>query len=126
MKINTSVALKAGLIGAAAGVVFGIIAAIVPGVDCLLGWWVPAAIGLVTGGLYVYLTPGKEDIAGGAVGGAVTGAVAGLAKEFASNLLDLLLGDGTILGLLGGIVLGAIVGAILGAIGGAVYAAIKK
>jgi hypothetical protein len=125
MKIDTSVALKAGLIGAGAGVVAGLAVGAIPFLFCL-AWWIPLLIGLLTGALYVYLTPGKEDIAGGAIGGAVTGAIAGLASALATNLLTLLLHDGTIFGLFLGLGGGIVTGAVLGAIGGAIYAAIKK
>jgi len=62
MKINTSVALKAGLIGAAAGLVaalVGRISCIGGTIACILG----PLVALGTGALYVYLTPTKEDLA---------------------------------------------------------------
>lgn len=126
MKVNTSVALKAGLIGAVAGIVLGAIFGLIPLFGGCLSQWGGAIVGLATGALYVYLTPTKEDLVGGAVGGAITGAIAGLASAFASNLLELLLRQGSVLSLFTGLIYGAIGGAVLGAIGGLIYAAIKK
>jgi hypothetical protein len=126
MKINTSVALKAGLIGAAAGLVLGIAFGLIPFLGGCLVQWGGSIIGLVTGALYVYLTPTKENVLEGALGGAVTGVVAGAVNALASNVLAFILQNGTILGLFLGVVSGAISGAVLGAIGGLVYSAIKK
>jgi hypothetical protein len=125
MKINSDVALRAGLIGAAAAIVFSILIQVIPFLVCFAFWMGPL-ISLATGALYVYLTPGKEDIAGGATGGAVTGAVAGGVAALASGLYNMLVNSAGAGGLVTSILIGAVVGAVLGAIGGAIYAAIKK
>lgn len=125
MKINTSVALKAGLIGAAAAIVFGILISIIPFLACLTFWMGPL-IALATGALYVYLTPKKEGAAEGAVGGAITGAVAGVINALVVNLFNIIVHSAAFGSLLSGILIGAVVSAVLGAIGGLIYAAIKK
>ena len=143
MKFNQPIAIKAGLIGAAAGLVVALLGRI-PFIGCIiapLGWVVAVA----TGVLYVYLA-GKVVISEGAVGGAVAGGIAGLVNAFISGVLSLLFGAAQATSsLLGGgevgeaalgagvsfiavimaIIVGAIAGAVLGAIGGGVYAAIK-
>jgi hypothetical protein len=144
MKINTSVALKAGLIGAAAGVVFALLTNLIPFLACV-ACWVGPAIGLVTGALYVYFLGGAE-IGEGAVGGALAGAISGGASGLVSGILSLLgvaasaatslIGGetGTAAGAAGGgiagffiaLVSGIVSGAVLGAIGGLIYSFIKK
>jgi len=125
MKINSNVALRAGLIGAAAAIVFTIVIRVMPLLGCLIVWMGPL-ISLAAGALYVYLTPAKEDIAGGATGGAVTGAIAGGVSALVSSLYDILVNSAGMGGLVVSVVIGAVIGAVLGAIGGAIYAAIKK
>jgi hypothetical protein len=125
VRLDTDTALKAGLIGAAAGLVFGILVGVVPFLFCLFGWIGPL-IGLATGALYVHLTVIKESVTEGAVGGAVTGAIASAVSNLASNLLKVILGNGSVSGLIVGVLLGALGGAILGGLGGLIYAAIKK
>jgi len=146
VKFNTSVAVKAGIYGAIAGLVVALLGRI-PFVNCLiapLGWVV--AVG--TGVLYTHfaLAEGnKVELVEGAVGGAVAGAIAGAVNSLITGILnlifgvagaasDLLGGDAgaaaiaatvSIISVITGLIVGAIVGAILGAIGGAVYAAIK-
>ena len=146
VKFNTSVAVKAGMYGAIAGLVVALVGRI-PFINCLIGplAWV-VAVG--TGVLYTHfaLAEGnKVELVEGGVGGAVAGAIAGAVNSLISGLLtlifgavgaaaDLLGGDAgaaaatavfSIGGVILGIIVGAIVGAVLGAIGGAVYAAIK-
>lgn len=146
MKVNTSIALKAGLFGAVAGLVIAVLGR-VPFLGCIiapLGWVV--AVG--TGVLYTHfaLAEGPVELMEGGAGGALAGAIAGFVQSLVSGVLALifgavgaaseLMGSGdagaaaivagaTLIGVIGGIVAGAIIGAILGGIGGAVYAAIK-
>jgi uncharacterized protein YqgC (DUF456 family) len=148
MKIDTSVATRAGLIGAVAGLVVALLSRI-PFLGCLvapLGW----VVALATGALYVHFRAergGSVELAEGAVGGGVAGAVAGAVQSLVSGLLTLIFGavdtasslfggsdiggtalaaGVTIIGVVIGLVVGAIIGAVLGAIGGAIYSAIKK
>lgn len=145
MNINTSVALRAGLFGALAGIVVALLGRI-PFIGCLvgpLGWLV--AVG--TGVLYVYFITQTNPIitvADGAAGGAVAGAVAGLAASLISGILTLVFGVvqianlptgnsgqgagvavATVIGTIFGIVIGTIVWAVLGALGGLIFAAVK-
>jgi len=115
MKINTSEALKAGLIGAVAGLVAAFITSI-PVLGCLVTWLGPA-VGLATGALYVHLA-GRASVAEGAAGGAVTGAVAGIAYAILSGILSEFH--------VSNVVFGTISAAVLGAIGGLIYALIKN
>jgi hypothetical protein len=144
MKINTSVALKAGLIGAVAGVVFALLTNLIPFLACV-ACWVGPVIGLATGALYVHFLGGAE-IGEGAVGGALSGAIGGAGSGLTSGILSLLgvaasaatslLGGeagaaagttgGGIAGFFIGLLSGIVGGAVLGAIGGLAYAAIKK
>ena len=143
MKFNQPIAIKAGLIGAAAGFVVALLGRI-PFIGCIiapLGWVVAVA----TGALYVYYA-GKVEISEGAVGGGIAGGIAGLVNALISGVLSLLFGAvQATSSLFGGgevgeaalgagisfvaviiaIIVGAIAGAVLGAIGGGVYAAIK-
>ena len=112
MKLDTDTAIKAGLIGAAAGLVFGILVGVVPFLVCIFGWIGPL-IGLATGALYVHLTVIKESGAEGAVGGAVTGAIASAVSGLVSNLLGVILGNATVGGLVVGVLLAALGGAVL-------------
>lgn len=148
MKIDSSTALKAGLIGAAVGFIIALLGRI-SFLGCIvgpLGW----AVAVGTGVLYVhYAAAGgrKVEVGEGALGGALAGGIAGVVQSFVSGVLTLIfgpvraaihfLGRGepgaavlsagvTFIGVIGGIVLGAIVGAALGALGGVIYAAIKK
>jgi len=148
MKVDTSIALKAGLIGAAAGFVVAVLARI-HFLGCIigpLGWLIAVA----TGVLYVHFALGggrSVEVGEGALGGALSGAIAGVVESLVSGVLTLifgpvraavrLLGRGepgaaalsagiTFIGVIGGIVLGTLVGAALGALGGVIYAAIKK
>ena len=148
MNFNSSIAIKAGLIGAAAGFVLAILGRI-PILGCVvapLGWLV--AVG--AGALYVHFaTSGGAavQIAEGAVGGAVSGGIAGLVQALIGGVLSILfgsvraatsaLGQGGIGGAAIGagvgfvavvfaIIGGAVFGAILGAVGGLVYAALKN
>ncbi len=148
MKLDTSVALKAGLIGAAVGFVLALIGRI-PFVGCIvgpLGWLVAIAIGA----LYVHFAAAggrKVEIGEGALGGALAGGIASGISALVSGILTLifgpvraavsLLGQGrpgaavvstgaTLIGVIGGIILGVILGAVLGAVGGVIYAAVKK
>jgi hypothetical protein len=125
MKINTSVALKAGLIGAVAGLVFALLIQFVPFFVCI-GWWIGPLLALVAGVLYVYLSSGKVDIGEGAIGGAIAGAITGAAQALISALLAMLFSDAGFGGLVLGLLTGAFGGAVGGAIGGAVYSLIKK
>ena len=125
MRLDTNTALKAGLIGAGAGLVFGIIVGIVPFLACLL-WWIGPIIGLATGAVYVHLTVIKESALEGAVGGALTGAIASGISGLASNLFSVILEGASIGSLFAGVLVAILGGAILGAIGGLIYAAIKK
>jgi len=125
VRLDTDTAIKAGLIGAAAGLVFGILVSVVPFLVCLFGWIGPL-IGLATGALYVHLTVIKESVTEGAVGGAVTGAIASAVSGLVTNLFSVILRDGTVGTLVVGVLLGALGGAILGGLGGLIYAAIKK
>jgi len=144
MKINTSVALKAGLIGAVAGLVFAFLTNIIPFLVCA-ACWVGPVIGLVTGALYVHFA-GKVELGEGAIGGALSGAIGGAGSGIVSGIFSLLgtgaaaasslLGGeggaaaatagGGVVGFLTALVGGIIGGAVLGAIGGAVYSLIKK
>jgi hypothetical protein len=151
VKFNQSIALKAGLYGAIAGVVVALLGRI-PFLGCIIapfGWVV--AVG--TGVLYTYFASANAtvDLQEGAVGGGIAGAIAAAAQAVISGILNLifgtvqaassLLGGGdagaaasaaaitagaNLIGIIVGIVVGAIVGAILGAIGGAGYAYIKN
>ncbi|HHS97250.1 MAG TPA: hypothetical protein ENK08_05040 [Chloroflexi bacterium] len=148
MKVNTSMALKAGLIGAAAGLVVALLGRI-PFIGCIigpLGW----AVAVAAGTLYVhYAAEGgrKVEIGEGALGGALAGGIAGLAQSLVSGILILLfgpvraaaslLGRGqvgaaaisagvTLVSVIGGIVGGTIIGAALGALGGVIYTAVNK
>ena len=143
MKVNTSVALKAGVIGAVAGLVFALLTNVIPFLGCI-ACWVGPAIGLVTGALYVHLA-GKVELGEGAIGGALSGAIGGAGSGIVSGVFSLLgTGAAAATSLLGGeggaaaatagggiigfltALVGAIVGgAVLGAIGGLVYALIK-
>ena len=93
MNVNSSVALKAGLIGAAAGLVVAILGR-VPVLGCIigpLGWLVAVA----TGVLYVYLAAGlgeRVTVSDGALGGGLSGAIAGAAQALVSGVLTLLFG----------------------------------
>jgi len=148
MNFNSSIAIKAGLIGAAAGFVLAILGRI-PFLGCVvapLGWLVAVGAGV----LYVHFASGggaAVQIAEGAVGGAVSGGVAGLVQALISGVLSILfgsvraatnaLGQGEIGGAAIGagvgfvavviaIIGGTIFGAVLGAVGGLVYAALKN
>jgi len=148
MNFNSSIAIRAGLIGAAAGFVVAILGRI-PFLGCLiapLGWLVAVGAGV----LYVHFatTGGAAvQIAEGAVGGAVSGGVAGLVQALISGVLTILfgavraasnaLGQGEIgsaaigagaslLAVVFAIIGGTVFGAILGAVGGLVYAALKS
>lgn len=144
MKINTSVALKAGVIGAVAGLVFAVLVNVIPFLACV-ACWVGPIIGLVTGALYVHFV-GKVELAEGAIGGALSGAIGGAGSGIVSGIFSLLgtgaaaasslLGGeggaaaatagGGVIGFLTALVSGIVGGAVLGAIGGAVYSLIKK
>jgi hypothetical protein len=144
MKVNTSVALRAGVIGAVAGLAVAILSRI-SFLGCIigpLGWIVAVA----TGALYVHLASRKVDLAEGAVGGGIAGAIAGAANSLVSGVLTLIFGGvgaastllegelgaaalqagASVFGVITGIVVGIVVGAVLGAIGGPVYALIKN
>jgi hypothetical protein len=147
MNFDSSTAIRAGLIGAAAGFVVAVLGR-VPFLGCIiapLGWLV--AVG--TGVLYVYFATesGRSvELAEGAVGGGVAGLIGGGANAFVSGILNLIFGAtqsaASLLGgeigqaaaqagiglvsVIVGIIVGIIVGAILGAIGGGVFAAIKQ
>jgi hypothetical protein len=148
LNFNSSIAVKAGLIGAAAGFVVAILGRI-PFLGCIiapLGWLVAVGAGV----LYVHFaTSGGAavQIAEGAVGGAVSGGIAGLVQALISGVLALLfggvraatsaLGQGEVgeaafgagVGLVAvvfAIIAGTVFGAVLGAIGGLVYAALKN
>jgi hypothetical protein len=139
MKINTSVALKAGLIGAAVGLVLAILTNLIPFLACVV-CWVGPIVGLGTGALYVYFLGGAE-IGEGALGGALAGAIGGLGGGVVNAIWSLIGGaagaagggegagivaaagvGGFFTSLIGGIVGGA----VLGAIGGLLYSLIKK
>jgi hypothetical protein len=138
MKINSSVALKAGLIGAAVGLVLAILTNLIPFLACVV-CWVGPIVGLATGALYVYFLGGAE-IGEGALGGALAGAIGGLGGGVVNAIWSLIGGaagavgsDAAGIAVAGGVggfvtaLFGAIVGgAVLGAIGGLIYAAIKK
>lgn len=139
MKINTSVALRAGLIGAAAGVVFALLTNIIPFLVCV-ACWVGPIIGLATGALYVHFLGGAE-VADGAVGGALAGAIGGLGGGVVNAIWSLIGGAATAVsgaedlgitaavgvgGFFGALIGGIVGGAVLGAIGGLVYSLIKK
>jgi hypothetical protein len=144
MKLDTSVALKAGLIGAGLGLVVAVLGRI-PFLGCISCFLGPLAA-LVTGALYVQFATGKVELADGALGGAVAGAISGAVNSLFSGLMNLIFGTaqaasdllggefgaaaltaGASVGsVLVGIVVGAIVGAVLGLVGGIIYAAIKK
>ncbi len=124
MKINMPVALKAGLIGAAAGLVAAFITRI-PFLGCLVSW-LGTVVALAVGALYVHLCATKVELAEGAVGGAVAGAIAGAVNALVRGILDIIF---TSVGFFGGLVLplilGIIFGAIAGAIGGLIWALVK-
>jgi hypothetical protein len=139
MKINTSVALKAGLIGAAAGLVFAVLTNIIPFLACVI-CWVGPIVGLATGALYVHFLGGAE-IGEGALGGALSGAIGGLGGGVVNAIWSLLGGASSAIGggegsgiaaaagvggFFGALVGGIIGGAVLGAIGGVIYSLIKK
>jgi hypothetical protein len=126
MKINMSVALKAGLIGLAIGVAFTLIinilaSTILAPIVCVICWLAPA-IGLVTGALYVHFSGGAVEMAEAAVGGALAGAIGSVGSAVVNIIWALVAGSGDIAQSAGGIVGGA----VLGAIGGVIYKAIKK
>jgi hypothetical protein len=129
MKINTSVALKAGLIGAAAAAVFSIIvnliATFLGPLVCLVVWISPL-IAVAAGVLYVYFSAGKVELAEGALGGALAGAIAGAGGALAGNLVAIIFQGAGIGSLFLGLIGGIIGGAVGGAIGGLVYSLIKK
>jgi hypothetical protein len=108
MNFNSSIAMKAGLIGAAVGLVIAILGRI-PFLGCFiapLGWI--AAVG--AGVLYVHLAGGGQlpvvssggtmgatgsvpvAIGEGAVGGAVAGGITGLVQALVGGVLSLLFG----------------------------------
>jgi len=147
VNIRSSEAIRAGLIGAAAGFVIGVLSRI-PFLGCIIAplSWV-AAVG--AGVLYVYYVTGagaQMEIVEGAVGGGLAGAIAGVARPLVQGVLNLIFGTvsaaGSFLGgeggsglvtvgasvgsLILGVVAGAVSGAILGAVGGLLYALIKK
>jgi hypothetical protein len=123
MKINMPIAVRAGLIGAAASVVAALLTRI-PFLGCLLGW-LGTVVALAIGALYVYLRREKVDLVEGAAGGAVAGAIAGAVYAFLRGLLDMIFSHGGFFGaLLLPLILGIIFGAIAGAIGGLIWAAI--
>ncbi len=145
MKVDTSVALKAGAIGAVIGLVIALLGRI-PFLGCIVGplGWVVAVL---TGVLYVHFAGRKVEVGEGALGGALAGGIAGLVSSLVSGVLTLifgpvstaisLLGRGrlgaaalstgiTLAGVISGIVLGTVIGAALGALGGVIYAALKK
>ena len=124
MKVDTSVALKAGVIGAVAGLVAALIVRI-PVLGCLVSW-LGFIVALATGALYVYFASGKVEIAEGAAGGALAGAIAGAVNSLISGILGLIFDEQGFFSLIISIVIGAVGGAVLGAVGGLVYAAIKK
>lgn len=125
MKLNTSIAVKAGLIGAVVAAIFGILVSIIPFLGCLFGWVGPL-IAVVAGALYVHFSAGKVEIAEGALGGALAGAIAGVAGALVSNLIAVIFKDAGIATLFIGLIGGIVGGAIGGAIGGLVYSLIKK
>jgi hypothetical protein len=148
MNFNSSIAVKAGLIGAAVGFVLAILGRI-PFLGCIINplfWLVAVGAGV----LYVHFaTSGGAavQIAEGAVGGAVAGGISGLVHALVRDVLRLIFGAvGAASRLLGGasgqglaveagfgivaaiigIIGGTVFGAILGAVGGLVYAALKN
>jgi len=143
-RINTSIALKAGVIGTVAGIVFAVLTNVIPFLICV-ACWVGPVIGLVTGALYVHFS-GKVEFGEGAVGGALSGAIGGAGSGLVNSIFSLLgAGAGAASSLLGGeggaaaaaagggvvgfltaLVGGIVGGAVLGAVGGLVYAAIKS
>jgi hypothetical protein len=146
MKVNRSLAFRAGLIGAAAGLVLAVLTRI-PFLACLFCWIGPV-LSLAIGALYVHLAIGEGaavDIAEGALGGTIAGAIASAVNSLVSGVLTLVFGTvGSVSNLLGGegesaitgivgtiggaivsTIVGIIVGTAAGAVGGAVYAAIK-
>ncbi len=148
MNLNTNEAIKAGLLGAIAGFVIGVLSRI-PFLGCLI-----APLGglaaLIAGALYVYFASSggaAVPIVEGGVGGAVAGGITGLVRALVSGVLQVLFGAARGVGFalsrgrLGGAALeagagvfavvvsvigGLIAGAILGAIGGLIFAAIKR
>jgi len=147
MKFDSSVAIKAGLIGAAAGLLVALIGRI-PFIGCIvapLAWLVAVASGV----LYVYFAisgGAKVELVEGALGGGIAGGIAGLVNGLVSGVLTLAFGAvGTAASLIGGgelgsaalstganvagvivsMVGGAVAGVVLGAIGGLVFALIK-
>lgn len=128
MKLDTSAALKAALIGVVAGIIFVLIGRIPllgTAISCIFSRiaWV---IALVVGALYVQFAAGKVELLDGGVGGGLAGAIAGGVPGFAAGLLDLLFSDGGFGGMILATLSGAGIGAVLGAIGGLIYAAVKK
>jgi hypothetical protein len=139
MKIDTSVALKAGLIGAGVGLVLALLVNVIPFLACVV-CWVGPVVGLGTGALYVYFLGGAE-IGEGALGGALSGAIGGLGGGVVNAIWSLIGGAAGAVGggegagiaavagaggFVGALVGGIIGGAVLGAIGGLVYSLIKK
>jgi hypothetical protein len=142
MKVNTSVALKAGLIGAAAAVVLAILNSFLCGILC----WVTLLVYAGAGALYVHFSSGKVELVDGAVGGALSGGIAGGAAGLVSGIFSLLgVAASTGANLLGGeaeaaaatagggfvgfiLALGGaiVAGVVLGAIGGLLYSLVKK
>jgi hypothetical protein len=147
MNFNSSIAIKAGLIGAVVGLVVAVLGRI-PFINCIiapLSWLVAVAAGV----LYVYYASSSGAavaIGEGAVGGGVSGGIAGLAHALLSGVLTLLFGSvraassafgrgevgGAAIGasvtlfvVIIGIIGGTVVGVVLGAVGGLVFAAIK-
>jgi hypothetical protein len=125
MKVNMAVVKRAGLIGGAAGLVFGILVGLIPALKCII-WWIGPLIALVTGALYVHFSAGKVELAEGALGGALVGAIPSGISGFVSNLLLAIFYDGSFVSVITGLIGGIIGGAIAGAIGGLVYSLIKK
>jgi hypothetical protein len=122
MKINTPVMLRAGLIGAAVAIVFGILVSVIPTL-VYLTFWMGAVINLATGALYVHLTPRKGGLAEGAVGGAIAGVVAGVIYAPVVNLFNIIVYSAAFGSLISGVLREVVAGAVLGAVGGLVYAA---
>jgi hypothetical protein len=144
--MSSSAVLKAGAIGAAAGLAFAIVGRI-SFVACIvgpLGWII--AVG--TGVLYVYFAARDGEpvgLAEGALGGGIAGAVSGGAQALLTGALTLAFGavqaasdilggeigsaairaGGTAVGLILAVLLGTIVAGALGAVGGAVFALLR-
>lgn len=101
MKVDTSIALKAGVIGAVAGIVFAVLTNVTPFLACVV-CWVGPVIGLVTGALYVHFA-GKVEPGEGALGGALSGGIGGAGSGIVSGIFSLLgAGAGAASSLLGG------------------------